>query len=70
MIAASKIGRTGRNLSDHKVPLCGLSNKETEAQGSGLAQVLSLKQKTNLADWRRKELFERTLSNRQKHWES
>lgn len=31
MIAVYKIGSTGRNLRDHKAPLCGSSDEETEA---------------------------------------
>lgn len=69
MIAVYKIGGTGRNVRDHRVPLCGSAMRKLR-QGSGLAQISRRRPKINLAELSGKELSERALSTRHKCWES
>lgn len=55
VIAIYEIGWAGRTVWGDEVSLCGLSNEESEAQGLGLTQGFSLRQKKkNLADVREK----------------
>lgn len=69
VIMTYTIGRAGRRSQSSTLWLEPI--RKLRHRGQNLPRFLvSSKRKINMVDLRRKELFERTLNNRQKYWES